>query len=97
VVAKGSLLFAAVGADGTIGSNRGVAANGKATVTSASGDSTLTVPMASDVSACAYTASPTAAGVAAPLVVAPGSDKTTVVVTEPGAATPVGFHLQVTC
>jgi hypothetical protein len=43
------------------------------------------------------TASPTAAGAAAPLVVAVGPDKKSVVVTEPGAATPVGVHVQVTC
>ncbi|HEY4097555.1 MAG TPA: hypothetical protein VGM33_18675 [Baekduia sp.] len=96
-VAKGSLLFAAVGGDGAIGANRGVAANGKATVATAGPDTTFTVPMAGDVSACAYTASPTAAGLTAPLVVAPGTDKATVVVTEPAATTPVGFHLQVTC
>lgn len=97
VVAKGSLLFAVVGADGAIGANRGVPANAKATVATAGGDSTVTVPMASDVSACAVTASPTAAGAAAPLVVAVGPDKKSVVVTEPGAATPVGVHVQVTC
>jgi hypothetical protein len=97
VVAKGSLLFAQVAADGAIGANRGVPANTKATVESGSGNSTVTVPMASDVSACAVTASPTAAGASAPLVVAVGGDKKSVVVTEPGAATPVGVHVQVTC
>jgi hypothetical protein len=96
-VAKNSLLFAAVAADGTIGANRGVPSGGKAAVSTAGGDVAFTVPMAGDVSACAYTASPTAAGLGVPPVVAPGSDKSTVVVTEPGASTAVGFHLQVTC
>jgi hypothetical protein len=96
-VAKGSLLFAVVAADGAIGANRGVPANAKATVGAAGSDPTFTVPMPSDVSGCAYTASPTAATTGGPLVVAPGGDKATVVVTEHRATTPVGFHLQVTC
>jgi hypothetical protein len=82
-VATGSLLFAVVAADGAIGANRGVPANAKATVGAAGSDPTFTVPMPSDVSACAYTASPTAATTGGPLVVAPGGDKAPVVVTEP--------------
>lgn len=98
-VAKNSLLFATVAADGSIGAHRGVAANGKATTATDAGDATFTIPMAADVSACSFTASPTSVGsVTGPLVVAGGSDKTAVVVTEPGGATaPAGFHLQVVC
>jgi hypothetical protein len=98
-VAKNSLLFADVAADGAIGANRGVPGGGKATMSTDGGDATFTVPLAGDVSACSFTASPTSVGsVTGPLVVARGGDKATVVVTEPGgAATPAGFHLQVVC
>jgi hypothetical protein len=97
VVAKGSLLFAVVAADGTVGANRGVPSAAKAGVATASGSSTVTVPMANDISACTVTASPTAAGASAPLVVGVGGDKKSVVVTEPGADPAVGVHVQVTC
>jgi hypothetical protein len=97
-VAKNSLLFAKVEADGAIAGGRGVAANARAAVATAGADATFTIPMAADVSLCAYTASPTSAGSTGPLVVATGSDKSTVVVTEPGGATtPRGFHLQIVC
>jgi hypothetical protein len=95
-VSKGSLLFAVVGADGTIAANRGVPANGKATVDTGGGNAAFTVPFSGDVSQCSATASPTAATSGA-LTVGTGSDKSTVVVTEVGATTPVGFHLQVVC
>ena len=94
-VSKGSLLFAVVGPDGTIGANRGVPANGKASVDATSGNEVFTVPFSGDLSKCAATANPT--DVDAPtLAVAPGSDKSTIVVSEKGT-TPYGFHLQVTC
>ncbi|QEC48269.1 hypothetical protein FSW04_12295 [Baekduia soli] len=96
LVPKGSLLFAAVGADGAIAANRGVPAHGKATVaTDGNGNEVFTVPFSGDLSACAYTASPTDVN-ATTIAVAPGSDKSTVVVTEKGS-TAYGFHLQVTC
>jgi hypothetical protein len=93
----GSMLFATVAADGTIGAGRGVPAGGKATVSTAGGNPTVSVPFGADVSKCAATANPTATGVNAPLVVGIGSDDKSVVVTEPGAAAPVGVHVQVTC
>jgi hypothetical protein len=101
----GSVLFAVVGADGAIGANRGVPANANATVAAAGGDQLFTVPMAADVSKCAATASPTAAPArAATATTAPGqlvvgiaADGKSVTVREPAAASPVGFHLQVTC
>ena len=84
-----------VAKDGTIAANRGVPANGKATVKSAGGDQEFIVPFASDLSTCAYTATPM--DVDAPAIaVSTGTDKNTVVVTEKGA-TPFGFHLQVSC
>jgi hypothetical protein len=95
-VGKGSLLFAVVGADGTIAANRGVPANGKATLDTGGGNSAFTVPFSGDVSQCSATASPTAATSGA-VTVGTGSDKSTFVVTEVGATTPVGFHLQVVC
>ena len=92
----GSVLFAAVGADGTIGAGRGVPANAKATVTVHAPDQVVTVPFAADVSHCAATASPTAA-IADPLVVGIAGDGKSIVVREPNVAAAVGFHLQVTC
>lgn len=95
-VTKDSVLFAVVGADGAIASNRGVPANGRATVApNTDGNEVFTVPFSGDVSKCAYTASPTDVD-ATTLAVGPGTDKSTVTVTEKGA-TPYGFHLQVTC
>jgi hypothetical protein len=92
----GSMLFAAVGADGTIGAARGVPANAKATVSADAGDEVVTVPFAADVSHCAATASPTAA-IADPLVVGIGADGKSIAVREPNVTAAVGFHLQVTC
>ena len=91
-----SMLFAVVGADGTIGASRGVPANAKATVAADAGDELITVPFAADVGKCAATASPTAE-IADPPVVAVGSDGKSVVVREPNVTAAVGFHLQVTC
>lgn len=99
----GSMLFATVAADGTIGAGRGLPANAKATVAATDGKQVFTVPFAADVSKCAATASPTGA-LDAPPAVGIGSDGKSVVVTEsnpsatpPPLDTPVGFHLQVTC
>ena len=91
-----SMLFAVVGADGTIGASRGVPANAKATVAADAGDELITVPFAADVGKCAATASPTAK-IADPPVVAVASDGKSVVVREPNVTAAVGFHLQVTC
>jgi hypothetical protein len=96
-VAKNSLLFAAVAADGTIGANRGVPSGARATVSTSGSAVAFTVPLAGDVSACAYTASPTAGGLDAPPVVSTGDDRKSVVVTEDPTASAVPFHLQVTC
>jgi hypothetical protein len=98
----GSLLFAVVGGDGAIGASRGVANGAKATVMATGGNQVISVPFAGDVSKCAATASPTAppapgSGTRGELVVAIGGDGKSVVVTEPSADAPVGFHLQVTC
>jgi hypothetical protein len=95
-LAAGSMLFAVVGADGTIGASRGVPANAKATVAADAGDEVITVPFAADVSKCAATASPTAE-IADPPVVAVASDGKSVVVREPNVTAAVGVHLQVTC
>jgi hypothetical protein len=102
-VAKGSLLFAQVAADGTIPANRGVPANGKATVTAPSGNQVLSVPFGGDISKCAVTATPSEvpsnAASNPPTVVAAGTaDKTHVDVTElNAAAVPYGVHVQVVC
>jgi hypothetical protein len=98
-VAKGSLLFAKVAADGTIGANRGVPSNGKATVDNSGGNQAFTVPFSGDLSQCVATANPTEStgDTDMPLVVTTGSDKSTILVTEQQAATAYGFQLQVTC
>jgi hypothetical protein len=88
-------LFAVVAADGTIGASRGVPANAKASVTTSSGNQVVTVPLASDIAKCAYTASPTDPS-APTLAVSAGSDNKSVTVTE-ADPTAYGFHLQVTC
>ena len=93
----GSMLFATVAADGTIGAGRGLPANARATLSTPGGDQAFSVPFAAGVSKCAATASPTAATNGGQLVVGVGGDRTSIVVTEPGTTTPVGFHLQVTC
>jgi len=98
-VAKGSLLFAAVGSDGAIAANRGVPANGRATVAADGANQVFTVPFSSDISKCVATANPTAVVATdtdVPLVIAV-SDTKTVTVTEQEASAPYGFALQVTC
>jgi len=102
-VAKGSLLFAQVAADGTIPANRGVPANGKATLTAASGNQVVSIPFSGDISKCAVTATPAevpsnAATNPPTVAVAVNADKTHVDVTELAAtAVPYGVHVQVVC
>jgi hypothetical protein len=99
-VEKGTLLFAMVAADGAITATRGVPANGRATVADAGADVTVTVPFSGDVSKCAPTASQTAevaSGTTAPLLVAPGTNPATVVVTQRGTDAASPFSLQVIC
>jgi hypothetical protein len=90
LVGKGELLFAVVGATGSLGNTRGATA---ATQTSGT-PPTYLVSFGSDVSKCAYTANPTDTA-AGSVAVSTGSDGKSVVVTESGTAS--GFHLQVTC
>jgi hypothetical protein len=96
-VAKGSLLFAAVGADGAIAANRGIKANSGATVDTSGADAVFSVPFTGDLSKCVATASPTGGGATDRLVVGAPASNGTVAVTEQAAATPYGFTLQVTC
>lgn len=65
-----------------------------ATVAAAGANTTFAVPSAGDLSTPVATASPTTSN-ASKLAVAPGSDKSTIPVTEEGT-TPFGFHPQVT-
>jgi hypothetical protein len=96
-VAKGSLLFAAVGGDGKIGASRGLAANAAATVDTSGTDPVVTVPFTGDLSKCVATATPTGGTTTDRLIVgAPGTDGK-VAITEQGATTPYGFSVQVTC
>jgi hypothetical protein len=100
-VEKGTLLFAAVGADGAIAANRGVPSGNKATIATDGTDAVFTVPFAASLASCVATANPTAVSgtlTESPLVVTIGEPATTVKVTEQGAAaTPYGFSLQVVC
>ncbi len=90
LVGKTELLFATVGATGSLGDNRG------ATTAEQTGGTppTYSVSFGSDISKCAYTANPTDT-TAGTLGVSTGSDAKSVIVTESGTAS--GFHLQVTC
>jgi hypothetical protein len=90
LVGKSELLFAVVDAAGGLGNTRGATA---ASQTSGS-PPTYSVSFASDISKCAYTASPSDTG-AGTVAVRTGSDGKSVVVTESGSAS--GFHLQVSC
>jgi hypothetical protein len=99
-VAKGTLLFAAVSEDGSIGANRGVPANQSATVDTAGGNHTFAVPFTADVSKCVATANPTALHGPAtdkPMIVAPTGAHTITVTEQDAGGTPYGFALQVTC
>lgn len=91
LVGTAQLLFAVVDATGKLDSTRGATGASKSTGTPTP---TYAVSLGSDVSKCAYTATPTdtAAGT---LAVSTGSDSKSIVVTESGTAS--GFHLQVTC
>jgi hypothetical protein len=95
-VGKGSLLFAVVAADGSIGAQRGVPTGGTAALSTSGGDRTFTVPFSADVSHCSATATPTDVG-AGTLAVAVGSDQKTIAVSEDAASPASGFHLQVVC
>lgn len=90
LVGKAELLFAVVGATGSLGNTRGATASTQTSGT----PPTYSVSFGNDISKCAYTATPTdtAAGTVA---VSTGSDGKSVVVSESGTAS--GFHLQVTC
>jgi hypothetical protein len=96
-VDKGSLLFATVAADGAIGASRGLPSGARATVATSGSAMTFTIPTTGDVSACAYTASPSAGGLDSPPVVATGADRKSVVVTEDPTGAAVPFHLQIVC
>jgi hypothetical protein len=96
---QNALLFAAVGADGTIAANRGVPANTKATIAAEGANQVVTIPFAVDVSACVATANPTTAtaDTDAPLVVTTANNPSRVLVTQQDAAAPYAFALQVIC
>ncbi len=98
-VEKGSLLFAAVAADGAIAANRGVPANGRATLVADGTNQVFTVPFSGDISKCVATANPTAATpeTDSPLIVAIGGTNTVVVTEQDVGTSPFGFALQVTC
>lgn len=103
-VEKGTLLFANVAVDGTITANRGVPAGATAPPTDTGGaptdDEVFTVPFSGDVSKCSATGSlsgDVADTTALPLVVAPGSNPATVVVTQRDTDTPAPFTLQIIC
>jgi hypothetical protein len=106
-VAKGSLLFAQVAANGTIPANRGVPDGSTAPFAAAGDNQVATVPFSGDISKCAVTATPSEvpANVGAanpgyePAVVATiTADKAKVQLTEINAdATPYGVHVQVVC
>jgi hypothetical protein len=97
-VEKGSLLFATVNADGTIAANRGVPANGRATVAAVEAHQAYTVPFSGDLSKCAATANPTTVTPQTDEPLAVAIDKNTVIVTEQNVNNePYGFALQVVC
>jgi hypothetical protein len=97
-VQKGSLLFASVAANGTIGANRGVPANASANVDMSSADPVYTVPFLGNLSKCVATASPTGGDPNGELIVGAPASNGTVTVTERGdAGNTYGFALQVTC
>jgi len=102
-VAKGSLLFAQVAADGTIPANRGVPANSRATVTATGGNQVVSIPFGGDISKCAVTATPSevpsnAASNPPTVIAAVNADKTHADVTELNAGTvPYALHVQVVC
>ncbi|MGI8559802.1 MAG: hypothetical protein ACR2ND_16120 [Solirubrobacteraceae bacterium] len=93
LVNTGQLLFAVVDSTGKLGATRGATASG-----AQAGAATPTFSVSfgtTDVSSCAYTASPTTLA-AGRLAVGTGPDHKSVVVTEAGPMAG-GFNLQVTC
>jgi hypothetical protein len=100
-VEKGTLLFAAVAADGTIGANRGIKADTPtATTTTENHRHTFEVPFDGDLSKCVATASPASNDATGTLVVAPlaASGVVTVIENTADASRPAyPFSLQVTC
>jgi hypothetical protein len=96
-VAKGALLFAAVGADGKIAANRGIQPNASATVGTSGADTTFSVPFTGDISKCVATATPTGGTSTDRLVVGAPATNGTVQVTEQAATAAYGFTIQVTC
>jgi hypothetical protein len=92
-LATGALYFAAVTAAGTATGPRGNPSGARNAT-----DNTFTITFDTDVSKCAYSATPNVANAddAVALAVTAGSDPKSVVVDEPGT-TGVPFHLQVIC
>jgi hypothetical protein len=89
LVGTTQLMFAVVDATGKLGNTRGATGASQTNTT----PPTYAVSFGTDISKCAYTATP-ASIAAGTLAVAPGTSNN-VVVTESGTAS--GFHLQVTC
>lgn len=93
LVNTAQLLFAVVDGTGKLGATRGATAS---SLQAGAMHPTFSVAFGTtDVSKCAYTASPTSIA-AGTLAVATGPDNKSVLVSESGTA-PSGFHLQVTC
>jgi hypothetical protein len=88
----GSLLFAVVSQNGSLGANRG------ATASSATSSTSYKVTFATGVSKCSFTASPAGPAQASGSIgVAPDTGSPNVVDVSAPAALPLGFHLQVIC
>jgi hypothetical protein len=98
-VEKGTLLFAAVSETGAIGANRGIVANGRATVAEDGTNSTFSVPFSGDLSKCVATASPATGAADGELIVGAPAANGTIAVTQKNATAgdPYAFSLQVTC
>jgi hypothetical protein len=99
-VEKGSLLFAAVAANGTIGASRGVPANAQAQTATDDGYPSFSVRFWGDLSMWVATASPTASGASGTLIVGAPTSAGSVTVIERDPAPgdpPYSFALQVTC
>ena len=98
-VTKGSLLFAAVAADGTIARQPRRAGQQPAQTATDGGDPSFSVPFSGDLSKCVATANPTASAAGGTLIVGAPTSTGAVTVIErdaPGGA-PYSFALQVTC
>ena len=90
LIATDQLLFAVVDSAGSLGNTRG----GTGATKTSNSPPTYSVTFGSDLSKCAFTATPTDTS-AGTLAVNTGADAKSVTVTESGTA--AGFHLQVTC